>query len=179
MKKTVKGLIIAASVAAVVGVSAVSFAAWQAGDAKTQAVAGTTGSINTVGSITVTPGDDMGTLAAMSALYPVDQGAGYLTYWEFTVTTTGQGAQTVKIEGGLTEGTADGKTALGAAKLYWTATQPTSATTAVETNEIGTTAKEITLSEDNKVYVYMVAGDTDAMKATIDLTFSATAAAEA
>ena len=67
MKKTVKGLIIAASVAAVVGVGAVSFAQWQAGSTEPKEVTGTTGSIVTMGAITAT--DDLNG----KVLVPYDQ----------------------------------------------------------------------------------------------------------
>ena len=54
MKKTVKSLIVAASVAAIAGIGAVSFAAWSAGDVNPQTAAGSTGNITTTaGAITV------------------------------------------------------------------------------------------------------------------------------
>lgn len=53
MKKAVKSLIVAASVAAIAGIGAVSFAAWQQGSTSDQTVEGNVGSIVTMGAITV------------------------------------------------------------------------------------------------------------------------------
>ncbi|MDE5593137.1 MAG: hypothetical protein K2I75_04310, partial [Clostridiales bacterium] len=60
------------------------------------------------------------------------------------------------------------------AKLNGAATTPSSTIGAVSTNELKKdTAAELKNLTDNKVYVYMVATGTDAMKAKITLTFSA------
>ncbi|MDE6401400.1 MAG: hypothetical protein K2L54_02180, partial [Clostridiales bacterium] len=180
MKKKVKSLIIAASVAAIAGIGAVSFAAWQGTGSQTATGTGATGEINTIGAITVTPSSASGTLTSLNALYPVDQTGEYLKYWEFEVTcdTTGTQAVTFKLAGTLTEGTAEGKTAIGSAALYWSNTTPAAAP-ADETNKLTGTAQEITLDANNKVYVYLVADNTDAMNAAVSLTFSVEADATA
>lgn len=53
MKKTVKSLIIAASVAAVAGIGAVSFAAWQGGNTTNATQTGTTGNVAVIGTLAV------------------------------------------------------------------------------------------------------------------------------
>lgn len=68
MKKTVKGLIIAASVAAVVGVGAVSYAAWNAGTDNTKTVAN-----NTLGNVSVLKFDGKVTTSKVENLLPIDQ----------------------------------------------------------------------------------------------------------
>lgn len=176
MKKTVKGLIIAASVAAVVGVGAVSYAAWSGGTAQSKEIGGTTGSINTIGTLTVTPKADTFTTedsaVKMKALYPVNQGASYLTYWEFDVEVTGEGDQTVTVKGDITQATG------GDAVLYYSTLAPSGAAVADAKNI--STAQEITMAASGatKVYVYMTSDKTEAMKATIKLTFEASAASE-
>lgn len=55
MKKTIKSLIIASSVAATVGIGAISFAAWSAGNVTSVYTSGTTGTVNVnAGTLTVT-----------------------------------------------------------------------------------------------------------------------------
>lgn len=71
MKKTVKGLIIAASVAAVVGVGAVSFAAWE-GSGKTTVSTAT----NTTGYVSVIGFANDTQIAEVEELMPWDQGSG-------------------------------------------------------------------------------------------------------
>lgn len=180
MKKRTKILITAAAVAAVVGVSAVSFAAWNAGSKQSQEVSGSTGSINTIGTLTVTPKENTFTkeddVVKMNALFPVDQTTenglptGGLTYWEFEVAVTGDGAQTVTVKADVTQ------TEGGDAALFYSTDAPSGA--AVTGAKPLTSAQEITgFSEDKKatVYVYMTSGNTKAMNATITLTFEATA----
>ncbi|MDE6029903.1 MAG: hypothetical protein K2F90_06265 [Clostridiales bacterium] len=58
MKKTVKSLIIAASVAAIAGIGAVSFAKWES-TVSDQTVDGTLGNIETTGTITLTQTGDL------------------------------------------------------------------------------------------------------------------------
>lgn len=67
MKKTVKGLIVASAVAAVVGVGAVSFAAWSGGDTTKTVTDNTTGTVSVIGFGTET------TLAKQEKLMPWDQ----------------------------------------------------------------------------------------------------------
>ena len=174
MKRSTKILIASTVVASVVSVGAVSYAFWTAGDTQSQEVTGTAGTINTVGELTVTPSTASGaSLTSMNALYPVDQGSAYRTYWEFDVTVTGELTKTVA--------------ETGAAALFYSATAPSGAPVSGAKQISGTdaegqpiTAQEITLAESGatKVYIYMTANGTDAMKANIKLTFEATAAAE-
>lgn len=186
MKKTVKGLIVAASVAAVVGVAGVSYAAWQGStDTNVTINNGVTGQIATVGAITVTPDGDSGSVAVsegtttytMNPLCPVDQGTaptGCVKYWKFTLSTAATGGQTVKyqIKGGLTKGEdADNGTALGSAELrYLTgATAPSAAT---DGTALDATAA-CTAFADTTVYIFLKADNTEAMNAKISVTFEA------
>lgn len=183
MKRSTKLLITATVVASVISVGAVSYAAWLAGDAKTAEVEGTTGSINTVGELTVTIADgSKDSNGKLKPLYPVDQGTG-TRYWEFNVTVSGEGKQVVTVIGTLTKTVAE----TGSAALYYSTTAPNGAAVSgakqisgkdAEGNDV--TAQEITLAESGatKVYIYMTANNTDAMKASVKLTFEATAAAD-
>ncbi len=80
MKKTVKSLIIAASVAAIAGIGAVSFAAWES-TVTDQTVNGTLGNITTTGSITLTQTGDLDT----KKLVPYDQ----VQQWDASTMTKG------------------------------------------------------------------------------------------
>ncbi len=73
MKKFVKPLVIAASVAAVAGIGAVSFAKWEAGTKSVD-----TGSGSALGTVTLDASfdDDAPTLAKIENLVPFDQGTG-------------------------------------------------------------------------------------------------------
>ena len=178
MKKATKLLIAATAVATVVSVGAVSYAAWTGSSTVSKDVEGSTGSIRTIGNLTVTPSDASGSVSeagaiTMNALFPVDQGGSYLTYWEFTLSAdVTDGTPVFKLAGERSAGSSG--TPVSSAKLYWAASTPSSTTGAVSTNELKKdTAAELKNLTDNKVYVYMVATGTDAMKATISLTFSA------
>ena len=181
MKKAVKGLIVAATVAAVVGVGAVSFAYWQgSSDTSVTINTGATGQIATVGAITVTPSAASGSVSegvyTMNKLCPVDQTTApsdCVKYWEFTLSTAATGGQSVKytILGTLTEGTGENATALGNAALKWSTSAPTAA---ADGTELTGTAADIT---GTTVYVFLTADDTEAMNATISLTFAAVEAA--
>lgn len=86
-KKIVKPVVIAASVAAIVGIGAVSFAAWSGNTNHTADLAqSTTGNISTVGFATAP-----GALAAVTNLMPYNQGTGTTFYSvklpDFTTTT--------------------------------------------------------------------------------------------
>lgn len=178
MKKATKILITAAAVAAVAGVSAVSFAAWSGGSNTTQVVGGTTGQIKTIGDIEVTPTAASGSVSTtdgvktytMKKLCPVDQSeatkpADCVTYWEFDLSsaTTGEGT-TVKytILGSIGAGTSDSATTT--AKLKWSTATPSKDSG----TEVSSTAADIT---GTKVYVYLVADNTDGMNATVSVTF--------
>ncbi len=183
MKKTVKGLIIAASVAAVVGVGAVSFAKWEVTSDNDVNLTGTTGVINTLGDLTVTPADDTYTTSdgaiVMNALYPVDQGGSYLTYWTFTLSSETTGTQSVsyKLAGTIAEGSDTQSTEVTAAALYWTKTTPTAATKAEDGTAVAAALTDSgaalgsTVGNGDTIYVYMIASGTDAMKANITLNF--------
>lgn len=176
MKKVTKGLIIAASVAAVVGVGAVSFAKWEVTADNDVEITGKTGVINTLGDITVTPAADTFTTGedgaiTMNALYPVDQGGSYLTYWTFTISSAVTGTQSVSY---TLQGTLD-KDDDETAALYWTKTKPTTSTTAANGTPVSSATGGAALTGVNNgdtIYVYLVASDTDAMNATISLTFT-------
>lgn len=165
MKKVVKGLVIAASVAAVAGLGAVSFAKWEGSSNTSKTATGATGIVNTIGDIVVTPTENTGSITSLNALVPWDQGDG-VTYWEFDLScsTTGEQSVTYTILGSIAKGT-DG-TELGDAELRWHTSAPSAGT---DGSEISGTAADITGS---KVFVFLVAGNTDAMKADISLTFA-------
>lgn len=188
MKKTVKGLIIAASVAAVVGVGAVSFAKWEVTSDNDVDITGTTGVINTLGDLSVTPATGTFTTSesgatVMNALYPVDQGGSYLTYWTFTLSSDVTGTQSVsyKLSGTLSAGSEAGSKPKGSAALYWTTTAPTltgeegedfDLVTDLGGTAVATSAAALTdVANGDTVYVYMIASGTDAMLASIGLTF--------
>ncbi len=184
MKKFVKPAVIAASVAAIAGLGAVSFAAWSGANTDPVEKNGATGEISTLGALTVTAdAASLNDSNALKNLVPADQGtvADCVNYWKFTVSlpdATGGAKAEYKIKGSLTPGEGDNATEIGGAKLYWLATAPNAATPET-TNEITATDTTITPAADGTVYVYLVATGTDAMNATISLTFSASEAAGA
>ncbi len=158
MKKSTKILIAATAVATAVSVGAVSYAAWTGSSSKEQGVSGTTGSIRTIGNMTVTPSDASGSVSeagaiTMNALYPVDQGGSYLNYWEFTLSAdVTDGTPVFKLAGELSAGSSG--TPVTNAKLYWTATTPSSTIGAVSTKELKKdTDAELKNLTDTKVYV--------------------------
>ncbi|MCH5165522.1 MAG: hypothetical protein J1G01_03880 [Clostridiales bacterium] len=181
MKKSIKALIVAASVAAVAGIGAVSFAKWEAGNAATKTATGNTGSINTIGTLTVTPTSASGSVAdtiTMNALYPVDQGGTYLTYWEFDIEVTGEGEQTLTVQATYSAGTS-GK-AQGTGVIYYAKSAPQGATVA-GAQDISS-AQTVDLQKgDNKytakVYIYFTntAETLDMMGGSITVTFTASA----
>lgn len=180
MKRSTKLLITATVVASVISVGSVSYAFWSAGTTQKKEITGSAGSINTVGELTVTPVDaDGNELTELNALYPVDQGSG-TRYWEFDVTVTGDGKQVVTVKGELTKTVKE----TGSAKLYYSTSAPVDSNGVISSVTASavdiSTAKNIALADSGKtkVYIYMTANNTDAMKATIKLTFEATAAAE-
>ncbi|MDE7463425.1 MAG: hypothetical protein K2M48_00205 [Clostridiales bacterium] len=71
MKKAVKGLVIAASVASVIGIGAVSFAAWEGSGSTSVDVTG-----NTTGTVSVIGFDKDATVGKVESLMPWDQGDG-------------------------------------------------------------------------------------------------------
>lgn len=167
MKKSTKILITAVAIASIVGVGAVSYAAWTGGGVETKEVSGNTGSVRTIGDITVTPSDATGSaITALNALYPVDYRGDGVTYWEFTLSADiTEGTPVYYLAGELSSGVS--------AKLYWSAETPTTTMTVDAQKELSATPKKLEGLTDDTVYVYMVATGTDAMKADITLTFSA------
>lgn len=178
-KKLVKPIVIATSVAAVVGIGAVSFAAWSGSDHTSETITGNTDQIATIGDITVTPSAASGSaLTSLNKLAPVDQSddtmpSGAVKYWEFDLSCATTGDQNVKytISGSLTAGSGDDATAIGGATLRWSETTPSALT---DGTAISSTAANIT---GTKVYVFLAAEDTDAMNAAISITFSVAEAA--
>ncbi|MDE6618699.1 MAG: hypothetical protein K2K13_06715 [Clostridiales bacterium] len=97
MKKTVKALIVAASVAAVVGVGAVSFAAWQGSGTTTASQAA-----NTTGSVSVVGFDADATLTKVENLMPWDQTSG-TTVAHYTLPEVTSGNEGYKITASVTK----------------------------------------------------------------------------
>lgn len=96
MKKTVKALVIAASVAAVAGIGAVSFAAWEGGTKTNEVQNGGTGHVDTTGFGT-------GTMTTLSdKLMPYDQGStttGQTKYYDIKLVVEGNDVSNYKIQG--------------------------------------------------------------------------------
>ena len=175
MKKAVKALAITAAVAAVAGIGAVSFAQWSASATQPVSKSGTTGHITTVGAITVVADEASGG-DTLKGLVPADQGlvSGYVNYWKFTISApaaTGE-APTFTILGSITKGTG---TEVGQAKLYWLNKAPDSSTPETDHEITGSATNLTGVASGGDVYVYLVASNTDAMDATVSLTFSVAA----
>lgn len=178
MKKKVKALIVAASVAAVAGIGAVSFAAWSGSGATPVDKTGATGEVDTLGAITVTSNLDGKTLL------PYDQ-AGTLTatqikVWQLDLEVVSTGAVAtfeVKL------GTADAND-LGSGKLYIftgeTYADPSTGTAATgapaDWTALTTTATEIEADENGEAtaYIILVSNSTDDMNKNFKVTVSAT-----
>ncbi len=117
MKKFLKPLIIATSVACVAGIGVVSFAKWE-GD-KDQTAAGTTANITTVGLKTITAPSD--------ALLPYDQpgdhaaGSGSVEMWKIVVESEGE-TDTYKLTGKVAK--ASGSSFAGKIYVKVSATDP-------------------------------------------------------
>ena len=153
MKRAVQMLIAASAVATVFGVGAVSYAKWTAGSESPSAdVDGVTGSITTIGGITVTPTNP-------PKLYPMGEGGN--DCWEFNVKIDGTGSVTVTLEGKFTSSGIY-------AKLYYSqdAERPTD-------DQHDISSAKVIEDPTKPVYVYMVAYGTNAMDAQISLTFTA------
>ncbi len=172
MKKTVKSLIIASSVAAIAGIGAVSFAAWQSGTTSVDKT-GSTGNIDTIGSIAVT--DDL----SGKTLIPFDQTtaeADQLKMWTLNITVTSTGATpTLKVA----LGTADTND-IGAGKLYiYTGTEALTdapaanggAAPAADWAALTATATEI--KSGTKAYIILVSSDSTDMDKNFKVTVSA------
>ncbi|MDE7405325.1 MAG: hypothetical protein K2M89_00425 [Clostridiales bacterium] len=181
MKKTVKSLIIAASVAAIAGIGAVSFAAWNGGTVTPADTTGTVGNIVT----------DAGVLAVAQTdnllLIPYDQTFGVdtttmTTMQSFTVTYTqgtGAAAENYDFSMKLTENT-------GNLTLYYklgsaTAPDKTDEVSDLTTNGwtlFGTGDIALTLTSNTAtINVILVSSNPDDMDATYEITVSAAEAA--
>ena len=180
-------LIAASAVAAVFGVGAVSYAMWTAGDSTPATVEGPTGMVQTIGDITVTAtagGDYVGTNSttsgSMNKLLPIDYLGeaedGVAKYWAFDVSLSGN---SVSVNVTLSGTIKSGNKAVNAT-LYYTTTQPTfDSDTNYISNFSSLNGKALsdagqTITVGTPVYVYMVAYGTNAMDASINLTFTAT-----
>lgn len=173
MKKTVKSLIIASSVAAIAGIGAVSFAAWQSGTTSVDKE-GSTGSIDTIGSIAVT--DNL----SGKKLIPFDQATAesdQLKMWTLDITVTSTGA-TPKLKVAL--GTAT-ENDIGAGKLYiYTGTAaltdaPAANGGAAPTDDWAALATDSAteIKSGTKAYIILVSTDTADMNKNFKVTVSA------
>lgn len=178
MKKKVKSLIIAASVAAIAGIGAVSFAAWQGGGATPVDKTGATGEVDTLGAITVTSNLDGKTLL------PYDQ-AGTLTatqikIWQLDLEVVSTGAAAtfeVKLGTADTDDLGSGKLYIFTGETYADPTTDTAATGApTDWTALTTTATEIKADENGEAtaYIILVSNSTDDMNKNFKVTVSAT-----
>ena len=168
MKKKVKSLIIAASVAAIAGIGAVSFAAWSEGSTSTATVGVDTGSIVTMGTLTATSNIHGDGALKLVPYNQVDQFDG--------TTMTKFGEVTLAYTGG--EGTPVYKIALTAnddnltLKYKVASSAPSDNTGFVA---IPTTAEAITVAAGDKVYIILESDDPEDMSKSFTVTFTAEA----
>lgn len=175
MKKKVKSLIIAASVAAIAGIGAVSFAAWQGGAVTDKTASGTTGNIATAsGELTVTQN-----LSDTVKLVPYDQVVQFdsttmAKMQTITLTYGGEGAPAVAGMDISMKLTANSITT-AATKLYYklgdVSDVPTDTTGWTEFTL--NTAVELSSAASQKINVIMDSSNTADMNATYTITFSA------
>lgn len=186
MKKTVKALVIAASVAAVAGIGAVSFAKWEANSAaKGDTTGSTTSVVTTIGNITVSQ--------PTNKLKPYDQDSSNavltdtdaVTFWALTVTNSASVDTGVKYYISLTEEFNGGTTG----KLYFSTDYEGSgdielsggSQTWTELKEVysagnETNGHELNLSNVTSgatVYICLEADDSDAQGVDVKLTVAA------
>ncbi|MDE6201458.1 MAG: hypothetical protein K2M47_06250 [Clostridiales bacterium] len=181
MKKTVKSLIVAASVAAIAGIGAVSFAAWDANATKTVNETGaTTSVVTTIGNISVTGNHDKN-------LAPYDQStsnavladADAVEMWTLTVANDATSDTGVEYYIGLTEALNTAKK--GDAELYFsTDYDGTSEIDLDDWTKLETVVVTTAGSENyghklggKTVYVILDASGSDAQTMDIKLTFAA------
>ena len=173
MKKKVKSLIIAASVAAIAGIGAVSFAAWSGSGATPVDKTG-----DTLGAITVTSNLDGKTLL------PYDQ-AGTLTatqikVWQLDLEVVSTGAAAtfeVKLGTADTNDLGSGKLYIFTGETYADPSTNTAATGApADWTALTTTATEIEADENGEAtaYIILVSNSTDDMNKNFKVTVSAT-----
>ena len=189
MKKAVKSLIIAASVAAIAGIGAVSFAAWSANETASGTVTGsTTTVVTTIGDITVTQPTAKLKPYNQSSSNAVLQDTGAVTYWELTISNK-SGDQdvtdtNVKYYLSFTETFNGGTTG----KIYFSTkysgtgndinvsdseTQGWTQLTAVYSAGSETSGAELTNMTGKKFYIALAADGNDAQGQNVKLTVSA------
>lgn len=192
MKKKIKALVIATSVAAVAGIGAVSFAAW-AGGTTTETTNGTTGQIEflsfntTAATATITgllPYDQNGTTALQTT---ADKTLGSVAFAAITLPTGYESANyniTVKAIPNTDNGKDISWTGADSAytKIYVSATAPTAAITAVTGWEEASDADGATLTIAKEtltptIYVIMDSNDSAQMDKEFKLEFTLSAAA--
>ena len=178
MKKFVKPLVIAASVAAIAGIGAVSFAAWSAGNNNTETTTG-----NETGAVSVLEFDTTKPVALTTALLPIDQNVtdtdktpvlGSVT---FTIKTS-EGYE--KSDFKLNVAIDNIKDSTGAAStltdgVYVSATAPTDATAATGTKVTAAGVDvEYTITDGATytLYIWLQSGDTADMNHTFDLVYT-------
>ncbi len=186
MKKFVKPLVIAASVAAVAGIGAVSFAKWQSGTTNGD-VTGSTGSVNTITLGTLNVNDAVTATQAFTGLLPWDQNVSGGNATPQTsdntavkvsvpVTLTNGAKYSLKVEAAA--GDTDGITFDTDTKLYASTEAPASMT-ALDTTKWfdvsasgGHTFGDTGLTADSTVYLILVSNDTGDMGKNIKVTFT-------
>ncbi|MCH5158711.1 MAG: hypothetical protein J1F33_05905 [Clostridiales bacterium] len=176
MKKVVKGLVIAASVAAVVGLGAVSFAQWQGTGSKEVTSSGATGEVTLVGFAGASA------TAWTGKLVPYDQPTSTITEGNVTVVSitlpavTAVSGQTITVAADFTYNNSGSATAGKYNKLYVIAQSSGEAPSA---NDIVTGAKEVTssgvpisdiTSGTYTLYFALDSNDTAAMNGSYNIT---------
>lgn len=185
MKKSIKVLIISSAIVIPIGIGAGSYAAWSGNNVSSSATAeGSTGLINTVGDLHVTPRDGTYTLdensnIRMNKLYPVDHSGDGLKYWTFELEsdTTGDPYILYSIDGSIKDGNGN-ELSSESARLFWTDSPIDDASGAISGTAFGNSDKKSNIvisdrSQTNTVYVYMQAYSVAAMNADVSLTFQA------
>ena len=174
MKKFVKPLVIAASVAAVAGIGAVSFAKWEAGSDATGTVSGKTDSIVTVGNLTVSDNLSGKTLMPWDQVDQYDA-ATNVKVIEISVSSDGEGDQyfSIKLTSAATNTYTVGKLKVFAGETY---AAPSGDTLSADWKEITTSDQELKLYS-GKAYVVLDSGNTADMNKDFSLTITAAAQA--
>ena len=168
MKKAVKSLIIASSVAAIAGIGAVSFAAWSQGSTSSAPVTGNTGSIVTMGTLTATSNIHGEGAKKLVPYNQVDQ------YSDSTMTKFGE--VTLQYPGG--EGNPIYKIQLTSNNNSLTLKYKVASTTPTDNSDfvaIPTSATQITVNSGDKVYIILESDSTDDMNKAFTVTFTAEA----
>lgn len=174
MKKTVKILIAASSVAAVVGLGTVSFAMWSGGSSSV-VVEGTMGVVDVIGDISVEAknggsGSSANNNIKMDSLLPIDNAhitSSGVIYWQFEVKLLGGTSNaTVSVTGGFEDSVQ--------ADLYFTEAEPSfSSYSGTDVTAEPTFTLDKDYNYTHTVYFYMTAYGANAMNADVKLTFTA------